>query len=782
VKPTKPPASSTCLSPDGRDAYLEHSSRLARGDGARDRLKLGRHRRLVGSSRTLGIATSRAVAGPIRSLAITVGALAVLSTMAPAAAHAETCPNEAVRSAQAATYLPDCRAYEMVSPLEKGNSNITGIDGVAEGGVVQASENGEAITYASLGSFGAAQGAPLGSQYLARRDASSGDWSTQNITIPQLSATYAAVAGTPYKAFSSDLADALVDGGEILHNAPATIENPPLAADAPPGYEDYYLHSDTDGSFISLLTTTPAASANQFRMHLQGATADLRHVVVTMRLGEEADGTLQEGLYQWNEAEGQLQPLSVLPGGGAIAPGESYLGGDEGVDTQGAISSDGSRAFWTNGPPQYESLYETDDGTNAVQVDASRVAGEEGGEGQFAAANSEGTRVYFTDKHRLVNGSTAASGAYGEEKMEDLYEMNLQSGVLKDVTTQDAGGARVQGVLGASADGSRVYFVAEGVLTSAPNAEGHEPVAGGDNLYVATEGHPSFIATLSPDDETTEVAQPELAHDWTREFASRTVRVSASGRQLVFMSDASLTGYDNLDASTGLPDEEVYLYEASTGKLHCVSCNPSGARPLGPSRIPAATEFEVGYAMRQSRVLSETENGEGTRVFFDSDDALVPRDTNDREDVYEYEHGQVSLISSGTSDERSSFVDASSSGDNVFFITAQQLVSGDIDELVDLYDAREDGGFAQVTPPACTGTGCQGAPGAPPVFATPASATFNGVGNFAVPAAPAVKPKTTAKPCKRGYVKKQGKCARKARRKASKAKRRATKSDQRGRR
>ena len=63
-------------------------------------------------------------------------------------------------------------------------------------------------------------------------------------------------------------------------------------------------------------------------------------------------------------------------------------------------------------------------------------------------------------------------------------------------------------------------------------------------------------------------------------------RVSPDGRYLAFMSERSLTGYDNRDAVSGQPDEEeVYLYDASTGHLACASCNPTGARPVGISTI-----------------------------------------------------------------------------------------------------------------------------------------------------------------------------------------------------
>jgi hypothetical protein len=222
--------------------------------------------------------------------------------------------------------------------------------------------------------------------------------------------------------------------------------------------------------------------------------------------------------------------------------------------------------------------------------------------------------------------------------------------------------------------------------------------------------------------------------------------VTPGGEQVVFMSNASLTGYDNVDAHTEKLDEEVYLYDAASGRLNCASCNPSGARPIGPSSVPGGTPFENrshGGAIYQSRVLSE----DGRRVFFDSSDALVPQDTNGQQDVYEYEEGHVDLLSSGTSDETSEFVDASASGNDVFFLTRQQLVRGDTDQLVDLYDARVGGGIPEpALPPSCAEESCR-SPVSPVGGALSlGSASFTGLGNVPPAASkPASKPKTKAK-------------------------------------
>ena len=184
-----------------------------------------------------------------------------------------------------------------------------------------------------------------------------------------------------------------------------------------------------------------------------------------------------------------------------------------------------------------------------------------------------------------------------------------------------------------------------------------------------------------------------------------------------------------------------------------------GGRWLAGS-VPGWTPWRLGEALYQSRYLSD-----GGRLFFNSDDALVPLDVNGTWDVYEFEplgvgsctketssggseyvpaeNGCVGLISSGESPEESAFLDASVSGGDVFFLTTAQLVPQDTDTAYDVYDAHEcttaEPCFPAPVeqPPACvTADACRAAPTAQPeIFGAPASATFSGAGNV-TPAAP----------------------------------------------
>jgi hypothetical protein len=237
------------------------------------------------------------------------------------------------------------------------------------------------------------------------------------------------------------------------------------------------------------------------------------------------------------------------------------------------------------------------------------------------------------------------------------------------------------------------------------------------------------------------------------------------------MSQRSLTGYDNRDAQSNQPDEEVYEFDRQTGHLICASCKPTGARPEGieylnienrraggsqvwPSttwiaaNIPGWTPFQLDQSRYQSRYL--TNSG---RLFFNSQDSLVPQDANGNEDVYEYEPeavgscqrsssefssssgGCISMLSGGASSEESAFLDASAMGpggeeaEDVFFLTSSALTPKDVDQIGDVYDARVGGGESQGAQPVqCEGDGCQ-QPAVPPNDSTPGSLSFNGAGN-----------------------------------------------------
>jgi hypothetical protein len=658
--------------------------------------------------------------------------------------------------------LPDGRALEMVSPPEKNNGDVLGANGDSGGGLVQAAPEGNAITFVSFAAFAGAKNNSGGNQYVTTR--SSAGWSTQSVGPPMNAQTYRIGSGPPYTAFSSGVSAGLMLNGSALAGKHG-VENPPLAPGAPAGYENYYLNTFAPGNFQALLTSTPAVPADKFAMLFVGATPDLSRVVVESTASLSPGVSGEPGisrLYEW--AAGQFYLLSVLPGGMPDNREDIHIGSE--LPDPRSVSSDGSRVVWT-APGEGGGLYVREGiGTpqaRTVQLDGARGGPESGG-GKFLTASSDGSKVFFADRHQL----TATPNNPAGEGFGALYEFELQpgnpeGGQLIDLTPVPSG-AGVQGVLGegeSATGGAYVYFVAGGVLANGATA-------GANNLYVTHEDPAThewttrFVRTLSPDDNRNESNPPAPgeAQDWTFDAAARTTRVTADGMHLVFMSDASLTGYDNVLASgttcgtdaSGNPlpaaCEEVFVYDAAGSSLSCASCNPAGARPVGPSGIPAGTNFSPGRGIYQSRAIS----ADAGRVFFESYDGLVLQDTNGRRDVYEYEGGHPYLLSGGRSDTNASFVDASANGNDAFFITRSALVPQDGDDLVDLYDARAPhvpGEAVGVRPPEgalpCSGEGeCRpaGSPPAPPVSA-PASTTFRGPASV-VPGAPVAPHRTGA--------------------------------------
>lgn len=714
--------------------------------------------------------------------------------------------------------LPDHRAWELVSPPSKQGATI---EMFSEGGLIQSSSDGERITYiasAPLEPDAAGDPAPDLTQVLSARHLGEG-WSSQVIATPHNKAT-GTIPGRPteYEFFSSDLSQGLVSPFDVT----------PLASLGGAQEKTIYIR-EPDGSYTPLVTSANVTSGERFGggrgLEFLGATSDMSHVVlrseVPLTSGPEVEGG---GLYEWSA--GALQPVSVLPGG--TASGLSNLGRN-GFDTRNAISGDGTHVVWSE-TFKPENIYMRNmNRRETVQLN-SVEAGVTGGCGEagkkcllgpaFQVADGSGSEVLFTDEERLTSDSTA------EYEAPDLYMFEVTgevplAGRLTDLTVDHAQPASVQGtVIGAGEDASSkevtsVYFVAEGVLATNENAGHEKAAAGAKNLYVMQRSGAgwttSFIAVLSSED----------GPDWEalgNGLGELTARVSPNGEWLAFMSDRSLTGYGNRDAVSGVSDEEVFLYRMSTHALRCASCDPTGAGPQGvfdpetggtnnyqslltdrpniwPGRwlaasVPGWDLYYLGQAMYQSRYLSDS-----GRLFFDSPDTLVPQATDGLENVYEYEpegvgscenesgtfgeksDGCVGLISSGASGAESAFMDASETGDDVFFLTTSQLTGQDYDGAYDVYDAHvcSTGSpcltAGRVAPPPCTtADSCKAAPTPQPaIFGAPASSTFNGAGNV-TPAgsdmvAPRGKPLTRAeklakalKDCQKRPVRKRADC------------------------
>jgi hypothetical protein len=597
--------------------------------------------------------------------------------------------------------LPDGRAWEMVSPVDKNGGQVEPPGAIAGGGLLQAAAGGGAVTYGSLASFAAGSvGAPPGSQYVATR--TSGGWSTRGIDVPIFSGSYRTDGeGAPYRLFSDDLAHGLLLNGDPCRGegSGCPVANPPLpGTDAPAGYQNYYLRDSAGPSFEALLGSDEIAGLGLdpagFELAFAGASPDLRHVALSSCAALTADaadgcGSGKANLYLWSSAAG-LELVNEAPGASLAAQ-------------SGAISSDGERVYWVDEATGDLHLRE---GGSSEQVDA-----DAGGGGTFETASADGSVAFF------------AKGGH-------LWRYRVSTDESEDITP----GGGVQGVLGASANGSHTYYL------------------DGAGLQLWRDGL-SVVEVAPGADAADPVTYPP---------ATGASRVSADGGELLFVSTASLTGFDNTDLNTKAADSQVYVYDAVADSLTCVSCNPTNGRPIGPSTIPGAVANGTGPGATVSykpRVLSTG----ASRVFFDSRDALVSADTNSDDDVYQWEAqgtgsctrpgGCVALISSGKAVEGAAFADASADGSDAFFLTDGSLVGFDPGS-VDLYDARIGGGFPEPsTPIPCNGDACQALPADPgdPTLTT----LLQGLGN------PPVRYRKPAR-CRAGTRKRGGKCVKRA--------------------
>jgi hypothetical protein len=670
--------------------------------------------------------------------------------------------------------LSDSRAWEMVSPPNKRGALLRGTENA--GGLIQAAADGNGLAYISTAPI---EAEPEGSRavepssVLARRSPSG--WVSDELTPPNAQVTPIPVGELgEYKLFSSDLSKAVLDprsgtalSEEASERAPYLRENtkPPVYRPLVTGKEGFA--NVPPGTEFGGVGPTEKVSA----VTIQDASPDLSHVVLYSKVplvaGAPATGNT---IYEW--ADGQLSALSVLPaseGGGIIAA----TSGSGQVSMHHAISDDGSRVFWTGDsvPPETanKKLYVRDVGAGeTARLDEVQSGATGEGEVQpiFQGASADGTVVYFTDTQQLTADASPAG--------KDLYRceiVEVAAGCINliDLTAPQGGSGesgKMQGIVaGLSENGSRVYFVAKGALAAEENRFGQDAVAGQPNLYLWEKDKGlRFIAMLAAEDRPDWGLPGTFSEPGVGSGSSSAG--SPSGRYLAFMSERDLTAQGNIDVTSGEAVERVFRFDADAGRLDCVSCPPGGAAPQGtlveedelvdPRRdwfgrqvaaiLPEPEILHIaGPTIYQPRVVLD--NG---RVLFNAIDSLVAADSNKQWDVYQYEDlgvgdcsgisgnaairrsggGCVSLISSGTGETETGFLDASTTGNDVFFLTSARLSVTDVDKELDVYDARVDGvpAVLSLKEECASSESCH--PASPQVQGVaPGSTSFNGPGN-----------------------------------------------------
>lgn len=699
-----------------------------------------------------------------------------LRTFSPLTSSVDRCSNALLRGAQSAQFLPDCRAYEMVSPVDKRGGNIA-----ASPSKTRIAADGNAIQYASGAGFADAFGSSgVETDYIAERG--SERWDTHAISPPQEPPPVPLFFPRWEGDFSPDLSR-----GVFLATSPLEGN---VVFDDPNVHNLYNLYLRTDltssgAGQYSLVTGCPACSEPipsegakylipPLEPQMDGASSDFSHVFFETRHNLTADAQ-GEGvkLYEWDN--GTVNLAGILPDSACESPpcvAEESAAGRGSVAipgsatrqwrtyTSSAISENGARVVFT-GPPMvlasevimnayHESGRPVDEGDvdgvggnlylresgKTVQINVSERSTPDPNGPQpavFEGASRDDSKIFFITAQALTDEDTETNPQLGAALVDlYMYDVNAPAGhhltlLSKEVSTGGNGYFAVQkatAVVGVSEDGSYVYF-------TAPSNSGLEY----RRLYVWHEG---VLREVASDYLLGVLVNNEVG--WVRDtggdIGGSEFRVTPDGRHVVFgMRDPKAANYTNYSPHCPEPGcEEVYLYSYDSNKVTCVSCDSTGESPLGDAHIMSQSEDTTMILLTKhmNRVMSD----DGSKVFFDTPDPLVAADTNGKRDAYEYdaESGEVHLVSSGRSSADSFFIETDPSGNDVMFTTSEQLVRADIDGNWDLYDARVNGGIPAQNAAAaapCESDDCQGPAKAAPAFSLPSSLTFAGPGDTA---------------------------------------------------
>lgn len=610
-------------------------------------------------------------------LAGVVGLAAFVGVGGSAASAADSCPNAAFRQGPGKN-LPECRAYEEVSPADKGPYSVQ-----IKSESFRANPAGNSIIYFGNGSFPGGESSLFGTPYLAERG--SGDWTSRSLSPPYRNRHN--LEFTDAMAISEDNTHTVLESGRAL--APGAVEK----------NFNLYLLDNRTGALELIFSVASDPQLELFRQ--VGGTPSFDHVIF-LDVNALTPGAPENGMPKlYDFTGGHLELVSYVPTGSGEVPAQGSV--STGGAIEAAISRNGARIFFEVTEGSFtgdKGLYMRVDGNESVPLSISQRAGDGSTvrDGIFKDANPDGAVVFFISNEPLTEASEVnESPGFNTYS---LYRLDIETDELTDIGVS-GGQSALQGEsnwadVETNPSGSAAFFKSIVGLRPGDSGEAVYHWSTQDGLKLVADGLLGIMGNT----------------------AYRYYFASPNGEWFAFLERASLTGYDNenaagkcLDSTNGLvtPCQQVYLYSVAREELVCASCRTDGLESQGNDV----------FGFDQSGHFSiRPLNDDGT-VFFTTADRLSPFDSNGRADVYEYRNGSRSLISSGTSNQDSTFVGAGATGADVYFVTAQQLVGQDRDDVFDLYDARVGGGLAtqypSLAPAECVGEECQAPSGPPPV-------------------------------------------------------------------
>lgn len=580
------------------------------------------------------------------------------------------CANDLLRTGPSAL-LPDCRAYELVTPPDtNGRAPLGVVRDINTFTTRQVSPGGDRLPFTvdggSLPGYGGGTGSFHGDPYLATRTA--GGWSTAYVG-PAGTEVAQSIAGSssPDQGYSFWVAEG--SGTAVLGGARTSYTRFPDG------------HSELIGQG-SLGAVDPRAIG---QLISEGGG----HILFTsggdspaVQLEPDAAPSGTAAIYDRvpNPESGERETKVV-----SLKPGEIPFGAGEGATYMGS-SLDGEGVVFKVGTTLY--LRYQDAESFAIGTGLT-----------YAGMAEGGARIFY-----LQGGNLKAFDA----NTEAVVDFSASGNVTPVFIAQG---------------GQAAYFTSPSVLAGA-NPAGELPQAGAQNLYLSEEGQLGFVGTVTDRDvegsfleggETVDglglwVRAANPLGGWPGRFGAVPARATPDGNVLLFKSRAQLTDYDS-DGKA-----EIYRYDSGAEELQCLSCNPTGAPPSTDATLQ--TERRDGnIALFLYQAWLENLRADGKRAFFESSEPLVAGDSDGHLDVYEWEaqgvgscqrpQGCVQLISSPRSQRDEYIWAVSQSGDDVFFFSSELLVGADADSTPSIYDARVGGGFAEAPPPQCEGEGCR---------------------------------------------------------------------------
>lgn len=578
------------------------------------------------------------------------------------------CPNAQIRAEQDAERLPDCRAWEMISPAVKNGNPVP-----PYGSPLFLSRDGETASLSTKVPFQAdATGTVGGGSQAYRAVRGSAGWTSRSL-VPPLDpdkGTDPGAAATPFW-FNDDLSKTIfVQGSHSMFPgtaAPAGRERALALRDAsdwslkwltepaipdPAGTPTFWVEGGSAGFDRIYFSAIPAAGAGPVRL-----------------VAADAGRVAGNALYEF--ADGVLRPADVLPGG-EVAPNgsatQSSLSGYLSRDNR--VSSDGRRivfAAWpAPGSGKPVPLYARVDGQRTVALSRSMLTGQLVS-GTFAFASPDGSRVWFVAREQLTEDAPSPSpGVFHLYRFDAGSEtVSYEPDMLGDGTSEP---------LASSVDGTRYAYVRNGRLRVYDNGD-RRAVTGPLPFPYSNGGTDAGVIRMNP-----------------------------GGSHVVFQAKGPVNAGAFND---GGGFEQVYVYDVALGELACASCPAPPASPAGDSFIESRANVNF-FVQRGPRGVTD----DGERIYLETPSALVAGDVNGVTDVYEWTRDRVELLSGGTGSHPSSIHDVSADGETVLIATRNRLLGADFDDVLDAYAVRVGGGFpGDAAPPeGCDvrADGCQG--------------------------------------------------------------------------